>query len=66
MARELPRLAGMLLATTALLAPVGALAQTARETELEARLERLEAEMQALRADLAASRAAQYEAVVVA
>ncbi len=66
MARKLPRMAGALLATTALLAPAGAFAQTARETELEARLERLEAEMQALRADLAASRAAQNDAVVAA
>ncbi|MDR7103306.1 DcaP family trimeric outer membrane transporter [Croceicoccus sp. BE223] len=66
MARQLPRIAGVLLTTTALLAPGSALAQTARESELEARLERLESEMQALRADLAASRAAQNEAVVVA
>ena len=53
--RKRPMLA-VLLAATALISPQAASAQTARETELEARLNRLESEMAALRADLAATR----------
>lgn len=65
-AHKMLRVAGLLMGSTALLAPAMAAAQTAREVELQARLERLEAEMQALRADIAASRSAQAETAATA
>lgn len=53
---------GILLGASALAMPQLANAQTARETELEARLAKLEGEMQQLRADLLAARDQQTQA----
>ncbi|GAA4760778.1 DcaP family trimeric outer membrane transporter [Stakelama sediminis] len=52
---------GLLLSASALAVPELAHAQSAREAELEQRLERLEAQMQQLRADLAAARQQQAQ-----